>query len=122
MQYFREVNSAQTKKEEEIIDPNAFRIDITKKGDGEIPPLGSKVSVHYTGKLLDGTVFDSSVSRNKPFTFTLGKGQVIKCWDEGVSKLPVGSEATLTCPADMAYGSRGAGGTIPPNATLKFDV
>jgi FKBP-type peptidyl-prolyl cis-trans isomerase len=71
---------------------------------------------------MDGTVFDSSVSRNKPFSFTLGKGQVIKCWDEGVAQMTIGSKATLTCPPEMAYGSRGAGGTIPPNATLKFDV
>jgi FKBP-type peptidyl-prolyl cis-trans isomerase len=77
--------------------------------------------VHYTGKLLDGTVFDSSVSR-QPFKFKLGSGQVIKCWDEGVAQLQVGSQATLTCPPDMAYGSRGAGGVIPPNATLTFDV
>ena len=131
MQYFREVNNEKVKEvevadeeevQEEMIDPNAFRIEVTKQGDGQIPPIGSKVEVHYTGKLMDGTVFDSSVSRNRPFSFTLGKGQVIKCWDEGVSQLPVGSHATLTCPPEMAYGSRGAGGTIPPNATLKFDV
>lgn len=80
------------------------------------------MTVHYTGSLQDGTVFDSSVTKNRPFTFTLGAGQVIKCWDEGVSQLQAGSKATLTCPADMAYGSRGAGGMIPPNATLKFEV
>lgn len=74
MQYFREVNNAQSAKEEEVVDPNEFRIQITKKGSGEIPTKGSKVSVHYTGKLLDGTVFDSSVSRNQPFSFTLGVG------------------------------------------------
>lgn len=71
MQYFREVNNEKG-KQEEVIDPNAFRIEVTKKGDGQIPPIGSKVEVHYTGKLMDGTVFDSSVSRNRPFSFTLG--------------------------------------------------
>lgn len=71
--------------------------------------------------MLDGKEFDSSVKR-QPFKFKLGAGQVIKCWDEGFAQLQVGSKATLTCPPEMAYGSRGAGGVIPPNAVLKFDV
>lgn len=78
--------------------------------------------MHYTGKLLDGTVFDSSVPRGQTFKFTLGVGQVIKCWDKGVSQLTKGQKAIFNCPPEMAYGSRGAGGLIPPNATLKFEV
>ena len=117
MHYFETAN-----KKEEARDPDAFHIDLTKQGSGEYPPKGSKVSVHYTGRLLDGSEFDSSKKRNQPFQFNLGTGQVIKCWDEAFQKLNRGAEATITCPADMAYGSRGAGGKIPPNATLKFDI
>jgi FKBP-type peptidyl-prolyl cis-trans isomerase len=80
------------------------------------------VKAHYTGKLLDGTKFDSSVDRGQPFSFKIGVGQVIKCWDEGMMKLKKGQKAILNCPPDIAYGSRGAGGAIPPNATLKFEV
>ncbi len=71
---------------------------------------------------MDGKVFDSSVTRNQPFVFQLGVGQVISCWDEGVAKLNKGAKAVLTCPPEMAYGASGAGGVIPPNATLKFEV
>ena len=78
--------------------------------------------MHYTGKLLDGTKFDSSVDRNQPFVFNVGVGQVIKCWEEGVPQLTKGQKAIFNCPSDYAYGKRGAGGLIPPDATLKFEV
>lgn len=90
-------------------------------GDGPKPTEGDLVQVHYTGKLLDGTEFDSSVGRD-PFTFTLGQGQVISGWDEGIALLNEGGKAMLIIPPDLAYGSTGAGGVIPPDATLMFDV
>ena len=95
---------------------------IIKKGTGAKAEAGKTVSVHYTGKLSNGTKFDSSYDRNQPIEFELGRGRVIKGWDEGISLLNVGSKATFIIPPDLAYGSRGAGGVIPPNATLIFDV
>ena len=95
---------------------------INKQGEGESPQTGQKVTVHYTGTLEDGTKFDSSVDRNQPFAFTLGVGQVIKGWDEGIALLNKGSKAVLKIPSDLGYGPRGAGGVIPPNATLYFEV
>ena len=95
---------------------------IIKKGTGAKPEAGKTVSVHYTGKLSNGTKFDSSYDRNQPIEFELGRGRVIKGWDEGISLLNVGSKATFIIPPDLAYGARGAGGVIPPNATLIFDV
>ena len=86
------------------------------------PETGKKVKVHYKGMLLDGTVFDSSYKRNQPIEFTLGIGQVIKGWDEGISLLGVGDKASFIIPSDLAYGESGAGGVIPPNATLVFEV
>jgi peptidylprolyl isomerase len=86
------------------------------------PTVGDLVSVHYRGTLLDGTMFDESYERGQPFSFTLGKGQVIKGWDEGIALLAKGEKARLLIPAALAYGSRGAGGVIPPNADLIFDV
>ena len=91
-------------------------------GTGPQAEAGTTVSVHYTGKLQDGKVFDSSVSRGEPITFQLGKGKVIKGWDEGIALMKVGGKAQLIIPPQLGYGERGAGGVIPPNATLVFDV
>jgi len=91
-------------------------------GTGAQAEAGKTVSVHYTGKLQDGMVFDSSHSRGVPIEFPLGAGRVIKGWDEGIAMMKVGSKAQLIIPPDLAYGERGAGGVIPPNATLVFDV
>jgi len=91
-------------------------------GKGPSPKPGSHVMVHYTGWLTNGTKFDSSLDRNQPFAFTLGRGEVIKGWDEGVATMHVGGKRKLTIPPGLGYGSRGAGGVIPPNATLVFEV
>ncbi|MHB1053585.1 MAG: FKBP-type peptidyl-prolyl cis-trans isomerase [Thiobacillus sp.] len=91
-------------------------------GDGATAAAGQSVSVHYTGWLTDGTKFDSSVDRNDPFEFNLGQGQVIAGWDQGVAGMQIGGKRKLTIPPELGYGSRGAGGVIPPNATLVFEV
>jgi FKBP-type peptidyl-prolyl cis-trans isomerase len=93
-----------------------------KVGSGAEAKAGQRVSVHYTGWLTNGTKFDSSKDRGQPFMFALGSGQVIKGWDEGVQGMKVGGTRKLTIPADLGYGARGAGGVIPPNATLVFEV
>ena len=95
---------------------------IETPGAGASPSQGQNVSVHYKGSLLDGTVFDSSYKRNQPIDFALGVGQVIKGWDEGIALLSKGAKATFIIPADLGYGSAGAGGVIPPDATLQFEV
>lgn len=91
-------------------------------GTGEVAQAGDTVTVHYTGWLTNGKKFDSSVDRGEPFSFPLGAGRVIRGWDEGVAGMKVGGKRQLIIPPHMGYGSRGAGGVIPPNATLKFDV
>lgn len=95
---------------------------IEKQGKGKQPKKGDKVTVDYTGYLLDGTKFDSSKDHGQPFTFTLGEGRVIQGWDEGIARLREGGKAKLIIPSNLAYGKRGAGGVIPPYAPLVFDV
>lgn len=92
------------------------------EGDGEQATAGNNVTVHYTGWLTDGTKFDSSLDRNDPFRFPLGGGRVIRGWDEGVQGMKVGGKRRLTIPPQLGYGAAGAGGVIPPNATLVFEV
>ncbi|MBD8893262.1 FKBP-type peptidyl-prolyl cis-trans isomerase [Roseibium litorale] len=99
-----------------------LKITDLKVGDGAEAVAGQMVTVHYTGWLMDGTKFDSSVDRGEPFSFPLGAGRVIRGWDEGVAGMKVGGKRELIIPPQMGYGSRGAGGVIPPNATLKFEV
>lgn len=93
-----------------------------KVGKGAAAKKGDRVKVHYTGTLLDGTKFDSSRDRDDPFTFTLGAGEVIKGWDEGVAGMKAGGRRKLTIPSDMAYGKRGSPPKIPPDAPLEFDI
>jgi cyclophilin family peptidyl-prolyl cis-trans isomerase len=99
-----------------------LRYRILESGNGKTPSRGDRVSVHYKGALVDGTVFDSSFERNQPIEFLLGEGQVIPGWDEGIQLLRVGDKARFILPPELAYGTRGAGGVIPPNAVLVFDV
>ncbi len=101
---------------------SGLRYKITDKGNGNSAVVGKNVKVHYKGQLIDGTVFDSSFKRNEPIEFTLGIGQVIKGWDEGLALLSEGDKARFIIPSDLAYGEAGAGGVIPPNANLIFDV
>ena len=101
---------------------NGLNIEDLKVGNGAEATSGKRVEVHYTGWLTNGQKFDSSVDRGKPFTFQLGAGQVIKGWDQGVAGMKVGGKRKLTIPPDLGYGARGAGGVIPPNATLVFEV
>ncbi|MBT8265255.1 MAG: peptidylprolyl isomerase [Bacteroidia bacterium] len=101
---------------------SGLRYQILQQGSGMKAESGKTVSVHYKGQLSDGTVFDSSYKRNQPIDFPLGMGQVIPGWDEGIGLLKVGDKARFVIPSDLAYGSQGAGGVIPPNATLIFDV
>lgn len=99
-------------------------IEIVKAGDGQsYPRQGQRVTVHYTGKLTNGKVFDSSVQKNRPFTFKLGAGEVIRGWDEGVAKMSLGEKSMLTLTPDYAYGNEDVGGgLIPANSTLVFEV
>jgi peptidylprolyl isomerase/FKBP-type peptidyl-prolyl cis-trans isomerase FkpA len=99
-----------------------LKIEDQKVGTGEPAKAGDTVSVHYTGWLTNGTKFDSSKDRGQPFSFPLGAGRVIKGWDQGVAGMKVGGKRKLTIPPDLAYGPRGAGGVIPPNAELIFEV
>ena len=101
---------------------SGLRYQILQKGTGKQATKGAGVSVHYKGQLLDGTVFDSSYKRKEPIDFNVGLGQVISGWDEGIQLLKVGDKARFVIPSDLAYGDAGAGGVIPPGATLIFDV
>ncbi len=105
-----------------VTTPSGLQYVEIKEGTGVTPQPGQTVEVHYTGTLTNGTKFDSSRDRGRPFSFTIGVGQVIKGWDEGLSTMKVGGERKLTIPPALGYGASGAGGVIPPNATLIFDV
>lgn len=128
----REKREAEAKaKQKELLDQVAtgydetasgLRYKVLQNGDGKQATKGATVSVHYKGQLLDGTVFDSSYKRKQPIDFAIGVGQVIPGWDEGIQLLKVGDKARLVIPSDLAYGAQGAGGVIPPDATLIFDV
>ncbi|WP_448563210.1 FKBP-type peptidyl-prolyl cis-trans isomerase [Trichothermofontia sp.] len=102
--------------------PSGLQYEDLRVGEGPSPKTGDRVTVHYTGTLTDGRQFDSSRDRGRPFQFKLGVGQVIKGWDEGVASMKVGGRRKLIIPPELGYGSRGAGGVIPPDATLIFDV
>lgn len=115
-------DSEQAKGNNVVTTPSGLKYIEIKEGDGATPQRGQTVVVHYTGTLEDGTKFDSSRDRNSPFSFKLGVGQVIKGWDEGLSTMKVGGRRQLIIPSELGYGARGAGGVIPPNATLIFDV
>ena len=100
-----------------------FKVQHIREGDGKnFPKKGDRVSVHYKGTLLDGKKFDSSYDRKDPLKFTVGVGQVIKCWDMSVLRLSLGEKIIVTCPYKLAYGERGAGGVIPPKADLVFEM
>lgn len=104
----------------EVVLPSGVKIETIKEGAGQSPAASDRVTVHYRGTLVNGKEFDSSYSRGQPASFPL-RG-VIRCWTEGVQKMKVGGKAKLTCPSDTAYGSRGAGGVIPPDSTLIFEI
>lgn len=117
-----EMNSTDTEDSDYTTTASGLQYRDLVEGTGEQPMLGQMVVVHYTGTLTDGSKFDSSRDRGQPFSFPIGKGRVIKGWDEGVGTMKVGGRRKLVIPPDLGYGSRGAGGVIPPNATLVFDV
>ncbi|TNV72285.1 hypothetical protein FGO68_gene6020 [Halteria grandinella] len=99
-----------------------FEVQTIQEGSGDQCPVGATAELHYTGRLLDGTVFDSSIPKNRTFKFKVGAGQVIKGWDQGVAQLRVGQKANIICPPNYAYGPAGIPGVIPQNATLIFEV
>jgi FKBP-type peptidyl-prolyl cis-trans isomerase FkpA len=110
------------KKGKTVTTKSGLQYEDLKTGQGDEAKAGKTVDVHYTGWLTDGKKFDSSVDRGQPFSFKLGGGQVIRGWDEGVAGMKVGGKRKLTIPPELGYGASGAGGVIPPNATLVFDV
>lgn len=107
---------------EEITTPSGLKYTDVTVGEGASPQAGQAVTVHYTGTFTDGRKFDSSRDRGTPFTFTIGRGMVIKGWDEGVMTMKVGGRRNLVIPPDLGYGAQGYPGAIPGNATLLFDV
>jgi peptidylprolyl isomerase len=113
---------AMDSNEKQITTASGLKYVEIAEGTGATPTKGQTISVHYTGTLENGTKFDSSRDRNQPFEFQVGTGQVIKGWDEGLMAMKVGDRRKLIIPAELGYGARGAGGVIPPNATLIFDV
>jgi peptidylprolyl isomerase len=115
-------NSQESNMEDVVTTPSGLQYVDIVEGTGATPQKGNTVFVHYTGTLEDGKKFDSSRDRGQPFSFKIGVGQVIKGWDEGVASMKVGGRRKLIIPPDLGYGARGAGGVIPPNATLIFDV
>jgi FKBP-type peptidyl-prolyl cis-trans isomerase len=119
---FLGVGGSMAENNQEVTMPSGLKYLDQVVGTGEVAVAGKTASVHYTGWLENGKKFDSSVDRGQPFSFPLGAGRVIKGWDEGVQGMKVGGKRKLTIPSDLGYGSRGAGGVIPPNATLIFDV
>jgi peptidylprolyl isomerase len=114
--------AAATKTPRTVVLPDGLKYVDLKVGSGPLPAPGQTVRVHYVGRLLDGTKFDSSRDRHQPFEFALGEGRVIPGWDEGVKTMRVGGRRKLIVPPQLAYGDQGAGDKIPPNATLVFDI
>lgn len=114
--------SENTSQISQIKKMDTVKIDVLQEGTGEVSKTGDTLSVHYTGTLEDGTKFDSSVDRGQPFSFTLGENRVIQGWEQGMIDMKVGEKRRLTIPSSLGYGSTGAGGIIPPNATLIFEV
>ncbi|MBI2428854.1 MAG: FKBP-type peptidyl-prolyl cis-trans isomerase [Ignavibacteriales bacterium] len=105
-----------------FVTKSGVKVEVIQEGNGATPNQGQIVTVHYTGWLTDSTKFDSSVDRGQPFTYQFGVGQVIQGWDDGVATLKVGGKSRFTIPPELGYGRQGAGGIIPPNATLIFEV
>ena len=116
------VGGSMAEGNQEVTTPSGLKYVDQVVGTGEAAVAGKTVSVHYTGWLENGKKFDSSVDRGQPFSFPLGAGRVIKGWDEGVQGMKIGGKRKLTIPSNLGYGPQGAGGVIPPNATLIFDV
>ena len=116
------IPSAEVNMDSSTTTPSGLQYRDLVVGTGEAARTGATAVVHYTGWLLDGTKFDSSLDRGTPFEFVIGRGQVIKGWDEGVGTMNVGGKRELIIPPDLAYGEGGAGGVIPPGATLKFEI
>ena len=105
-----------------FVTKSGVKVEVLKEGSGVAPKQGQIVTVHYTGWLTDSTKFDSSRDRGMPFTYQFGVGQVIQGWDDGVATMKIGGKSRFTIPPELGYGTQGAGGVIPPNATLIFEV